>query len=175
MEVDLFGQARPASRLDAYQIPPGGNRNGKDEWLTPPELIAALGPFDLDPCAPITRPWPTATRHLTIEDDGLRASWTGRVWLNPPYLHTAKWLARLADHGPGLALVFARVETRLWFDLVWPRATAVHFLRGRLNFHHIDGRRTPANSGAPSALIAYTPSEAEFLRSAPVPGWTVTP
>jgi len=32
----------------------------KDEWLTPPDIIKALGPFDLDPCAPIVRPWPTA-------------------------------------------------------------------------------------------------------------------
>lgn len=32
----------------------------KDEWLTPPEIIKALGgpeSFDLDPCAPIKRPW----------------------------------------------------------------------------------------------------------------------
>lgn len=30
----------------------------KDEWLTPPEIIQALGgpeSFDLDPCAPINR------------------------------------------------------------------------------------------------------------------------
>ena len=32
---------------------------GKDEWLTPPEIIKALGTFDLDPCASTTRSWPT--------------------------------------------------------------------------------------------------------------------
>ena len=58
---------------------------GKDEWLTPPELIRALGEFDLDPCAPINRPWPTAGGHFTREDDGLTKEWFGRVWLNPPY------------------------------------------------------------------------------------------
>ena len=30
--------------------------DSKSEWLTPPEVIAALGEFDLDPCAPINRP-----------------------------------------------------------------------------------------------------------------------
>ena len=25
---------------------------GKDEWLTPPEIIYSLGEFDLDPCSP---------------------------------------------------------------------------------------------------------------------------
>lgn len=44
---------------------------GHDEWLTPPEIIKALGAFDLDPCAPVVRPWGTAARHYTVQDDGL--------------------------------------------------------------------------------------------------------
>src|SRR5690606_9975155 len=44
---------------------------GKDEWLTPPEVLRALGRFDLDPCAPINRPWDMARRHYTILDNGL--------------------------------------------------------------------------------------------------------
>lgn len=32
---------------------------------------------------------------------------------------------------------------------------AVLFLRGRLYFHHADGRRADHNSGAPSVLVAY--------------------
>lgn len=33
--------------------------DGKDEWLTPPAIIKALGEFDLDPCAPVgwQTPW----------------------------------------------------------------------------------------------------------------------
>lgn len=27
-------------------------RMKNDEWLTPPEIVRALGPFDLDPCSP---------------------------------------------------------------------------------------------------------------------------
>ncbi len=30
------------------------NIDNKEEWLTPPEIIQALGTFDLDPCAPPT-------------------------------------------------------------------------------------------------------------------------
>ena len=41
----------------------GNSITGKNEWLTPPELLAKLGQFDLDPCAPVNRPWPTATHH----------------------------------------------------------------------------------------------------------------
>src|SRR5437867_202275 len=47
-----------------------------DVWLTPPHILAALGPFDLDPCAaPEPRPWPTAERHIALPDDGLAADW----------------------------------------------------------------------------------------------------
>lgn len=35
-------------------------RMKNDEWLTPPHVLKALGEFDLDPCAPITRPWEIA-------------------------------------------------------------------------------------------------------------------
>ena len=45
--------------------------NTTDEWYTPKEIIDALGKFDLDPCAPIIRPWETAKNHFTIEDNGL--------------------------------------------------------------------------------------------------------
>src|SRR6185312_6793869 len=105
----------------------------KDEWLTPPEIIDALGPFDLDPCAPLESeaPWPTAAAHYTIEDDGLDPClpWSGRVWCNPPYGdNTGDWLRRLADHGNGIALIFARTETAAFFATVWDRADAVAFL-----------------------------------------------
>lgn len=139
-------------------------RMGKDEWLTPPELLEALGPFHLDPCSPIDRPWPTATHHLTVEDNGLHWGWTGMVWCNPPYGdQTAAWLEKLAEHGNGIALIFARTETRMFFEHVWSKASALLFLRGRLHFHHVDGTRAAANSGAPSVLVAYGDEAANRL------------
>ena len=39
--------------------PPAGK--GRSEvWITPPWILRALGPFDLDPCAADQQPWPTA-------------------------------------------------------------------------------------------------------------------
>lgn len=143
-----------------------------DEWLTPPELLKPLGVFDLDPCSPVVRPWPTADNHFTKEDDGLSKPWVGRVWCNPPYgKHAAIWLQRLAEHpGGGIALTFARTETEMWFKWVWSKASAILFIKGRLHFHHVDGRRAPANSGAPSALIGYGTFEAQVLRRCGIRG-----
>ncbi len=141
----------------------GGHHNPhhgkKDEWLTPPAILEALGPFDLDPCAPENPPWAMAKRHLTETEDGLASPWADDefVWLNPPYgPQTWKWLSRLASHpAGGIALIFARTETAGFFDEVWGKAAAILFLEGRLFFHHVDGTRAPHNSGAPSALVAY--------------------
>ena len=132
-------------------------RTLKDEWLTPPEIFGGLNDtFDLDPCAPCVRPWPTAAKHYTMEDDGLAQPWDGFVWLNPPYgKHTGVWLSRLAEHGNGIALIFARTETTMFCDHVWGKADSIFFIKGRLHFYHATGKRAAANAGAPSCLIAY--------------------
>ena len=148
---------------------------GKDEWLTPPEIIDALGNFDLDPCAPVCRPWRTAAKHYTVVDDGLAQEWTGRVWCNPPYgLEAAAWLAKLAEHGDGVALIFARTETKMFFDFVWGKASAVLFLYGRLHFHHVNGDRAKANAGAPSVLVAYGQDNVTALQISGIQGKLIT-
>jgi len=149
---------------------------GKCEWLTPPHVLRPLGEFDLDPCAAVRRPWPTARHHLTIQEDGLARPWFGRVWLNPPYgRETGRWLARLADHGNGIALVFARTETRMFFEHVWKKAAAILFLRGRLTFYNEDGTRPSNSGGAPSCLIAYGRHNAAALAACGLSGKLVYP
>lgn len=136
---------------------------GHDEWLTPPEILAKLGRFDLDPCAPAVRPWPTASRHYWAE--GLDMPWEGRIWLNPPFGREAiKWMRRMAAHGVGIALLPARTETRMFYETVWDHAHAICFLKGRPHFHYVDGTRAKANSGAPICLIAYSEFDAMVLR-----------
>lgn len=148
-----------------------GFRGATDEWLTPPHILNVLGAFDLDPCSPIGRPWPTARIHYTVDDDGLSKPWDGRVWLNPPYgPETGKWLEKLADHDNGIALVFARTETDMFHCHVWPTADAVLFLRGRLHFHNVKGERAKANAGGPSVLIAYGSGNVKALRESGLKG-----
>ena len=146
----------------------GGHQSAimqKDEWITPPHIMNSLGTFDLDPCSPIERPWDTAKNHYTIEDDGFNKDWFGRVWCNPPYgVETEKWLKKLAKHGWGIALIFARTETKMFFSQVWPKARGLLFIEGRLYFQHVDGSKASGNAGAPSVLIAYGTDQAEILK-----------
>ena len=167
LQVESIRASGRRATAQAHVRPKGGT----DVWLTPPVILSALGPFDLDPCAaPEPRPWPTAREHYTAADDGLRLPWHGRCWVNPPYSNAEVWLTRLADHGCGTALIFARTETRAFFEQVWLRASGLLFLRGRLTFHRPDGRIGSGNSGAPSVLVAYGESDALALARAPLVG-----
>lgn len=144
-------------------------------WLTPPEILSALGPFDLDPCAaPSPRPWPTAARHIELPKDGLTAEWSGRVWCNPPFgSQTGAWLKRMAAHFNGIALVFARTDTAMFRDHVWRRASGVLFLEGRPKFYRPDGTQAKGNSGGPICLVAYGERNFNALMNSGLPGPTL--
>lgn len=167
--TDLFGSHSAPPR------PTGPHQTAtvrSDVWLTPQWLLAELGHFDLDPCAaPDPRPWPTADRHYVEADgDGLARPWEGRVWMNPPYSNVPSWLARLAGHGRGTALVFARTETEAFHRWVWPKATGVLFPAGRVTFCTPGGRPGRWNGGAPSVLIAYGDDDADVLEGCRLDG-----
>lgn len=135
--------------------------SGKDEWITPPSIIAALSTqydgemFDLDPCSPETPPFPIAKNRFTERDNGLLKPWAGSVWCNPPYSTASKWLGRCKEHGDAIAMVFARTETRMFFEHVWSGANAIFFLRGRITFLNVAGTTPSYSAGTPSCLVAY--------------------
>ncbi|KKN74452.1 hypothetical protein LCGC14_0390720 [marine sediment metagenome] len=162
--------------------------NESVEWYTPREVFKALGiEFDIDPCSPGSEivPWVPATKHYTYLDDGLSFDWDGRVWMNPPYGgETKKWLKHLSISGNGIALIFARTDTK-WFHEYVPDADAVCFIKGRVQFikccvagryargqynpktdyfvDPIDGKRKKGGCGSASMLIAYGKENAEVL------------
>lgn len=149
------------------------NTKNNDEWLTPPDIVKTLGPFNLDPCAPIIRPWPTANVHYTKEDNGLAKTWHGRVWLNPPYgKDTFKWLNRLAIRQQGIALIFARTDTKGFHKEVLQKATSIFFFEGRLNFHYVDGTRAD-RANAPSCLVSYSHTDTDIIDDAGLRGYHI--
>lgn len=154
----------------------GGHQQtiGKNqEWLTDPAIIKALGPFDLDPCAPVVRPWDMAAKHYTKEDDGLKQPWrdvmipgtvtnhnwetfptqrfvsTPRIWLNPPYDRRTieLWLKLIADHGNGISFLFARTETKAFQQWIFGYASSILFISGRVTFYDIYGQPVTTQKG----------------------------
>lgn len=148
--------------------------NESKEWYTPRSIFDALGvEFDLDPCSPGQDivPWIPTQIHYTYLDDGLESEWFGKVFMNPPYgMDTPKWMKKLASYGNGIALVFARPDTR-WFHDYIPLADAICFIKGRIGFVpsdkallYADGQwKTKGGCGAASMLVAYGEEMAEAL------------
>jgi len=143
--------------------------------LTPRWILRALGPFDMDPCAASPRPWDCARVNITEAQDGLSMTWTGRVFLNPPFdrYQVARWTRALAEHGDGIALLHARTEAG-WFDPLWDGADSILFMADRIKFCRPDGSEQPANSGAPPVLVAFGETNTEALRRSGTAGRLVT-
>lgn len=141
------------------------NNGMTNDWITPKFIIDGLGPFDLDPCAHAQQPWPCAAKSAFAR--GRDIEWYGRVWLNPPYGSALKhWLVKLVNHRNGIALVPSRTEVESWFwPLIWERADAVFFFKGRLYFHRPDGS-TAGNAGHGSVLAAYGRNNVEAIERA---------
>lgn len=126
------------------------NKGMTDTWLTPPWLLERLGNFDLDPCPP-------------NGNDGLEIEWKGRVWLNPPYSKNELFMKKMSEHRNGIALVFARTETKWFQNYVFPYADSILFFNKRLKFYTIEMIESKGNAGAPSVLISYTKKDSEYL------------
>lgn len=137
-----------------------------NEWYTPAEIIKSLGEFDLDPatCTEAYQLNQSAKKIYTAEQDGLKQSWHGRVWLNPPYSNPLlqEFLKKMAKHNRGIALIFSKVEAQWFHDIVFEKATAVKFLYKRIQFLKGNGDRglQPRNG---SMLVAYGIEDALIL------------
>jgi phage N-6-adenine-methyltransferase len=133
-----------------------------DEWPTDPVFFAKLeqrfGPFDLDPCATVETA--KCPRYFTKAEDGLRQSWTGRVFANPPYTRgqIAVWLQKAWEASQTTAdlvvcLVPSRTDTAWWHD--WAMRGEIEHIRGRLKFG-------PCTNSAPfpSSLVVFRNAKA---------------
>ena|ERR1700677_2100836 len=141
-------------------VDPQGHEGKTNVWLTPRWILTALGRFDLDPCAHPT--WATALQ--SYYENGLEQDWFGRVWLNPPYgKNIGQWLKRMEIHGDGIALVFARTDTK-WFQEL--QFDAANFMKGRVRFLRPDGTED-TNAGTPSMLLAWGENNVRALKKIP--------
>ena len=113
-----------------------------DEWETPQDFFDELNrefSFDLDVCA--TGSNAKCNRYYSLEEDGLRQPWIGRVWCNPPYGNEIPlWLQKAHDEIISNAeliviLIPARTDTRWFHKYVYNKpGIEIRFVKGRLKF-----------------------------------------
>jgi len=127
-----------------------------DQWATDQqyfdEVNAEFG-FTVDVCA---LPENAKCRHYyTPAVDGLRQSWVGTCWMNPPYGRTiGQWVKKAytssLEGAKVVCLLPARTDTRWFHDYILGKAE-VRFIKGRLKF---GGSKN--NAPFPSMLVIFS-------------------
>jgi DNA N-6-adenine-methyltransferase (Dam) len=138
----------------------------KNITLTPLRLINKLGIFDLDPCG--LQFHKTATKIISLPDDGLVEEWAGRVWLNPPYSNPKPFIRKLSEHGNGIALVLNSTDTNWFQEYGLKKAHSILLLKGRPKFTRMDMSRVSIMRGV--VLFAYGNDNSEALRLSGIEG-----
>ena len=117
--------------------------NTSDDFLTPPEIVEAMGEFDLDPCASHRQQKPLARKQYRYpEDNGLMLPWHGSVFVNPPFSELQSWVERFVLHANGVLLAPARVEVG-WFWKLWHTCDAVFLTKGPVKYLCPEGKNPP--------------------------------
>ena len=116
------------------------NYSPNDSLYTPPEIFEALNvTFDMDVCAPSGGlPWIPARRFIDELEDGLSVTWSGTVWMNPPYSNPTPWINKWLQHKNGFALV--PMGRAYWFENLWD-SEAVGWLYQNIMFVRPNGTR----------------------------------
>jgi phage N-6-adenine-methyltransferase len=136
---------------------PAYHASNKDDWETPQDFFDALNQefhFNLDVCA--TKANAKCADFFSSQSNGLAQSWAARrCWMNPPYSQTAAWIQKAACEAREpdtlvVGLLAARTDTWAWWDHVWPAASQIRFLRGRLRF-----LGAPSSAPFPSAVVVW--------------------
>jgi hypothetical protein len=132
-----------------------------DDHYTPKHIFERLGlEFDLDVAAPPGGiPWIPAKRYYTMHDDGLSQPWSGRIWMNPPYSKTTRWVERFIEHGDGVALI--SLFRSKWINPAWEKLDGIVLLEHGLKFHLPNGKLKSIT--VPSFLVAMGDSCVERL------------
>lgn len=128
-----------------------------NEWETPQWFFDKLDKefgFTLDPCAtPLNA---KCSKFYTQKDNGLKQGWAGEiVFMNPPYGgNTDKWIRKAWQESLNGAIVVcllvSSTDRSYWHDYIFPYASQIRWIRGRLRFGE-------ASSTAPfaSAIVIF--------------------
>lgn len=129
----------------------------KQDWETPIDFFNKLNEvfkFEIDVAASDDNA--KCEKYFTEQTNGLAQKWEGACWMNPPYgREQIKWIEKAHEESltgaTVVCLIPARPDTKVWQDVIFKKAIAVCFVKGRLKF---GGSKESAPF--PSALVVFS-------------------
>jgi len=112
-----------------------------NEWSTPWGFFKGLDRefnFTLDPCARDDNA--KCEKYYTADDDGLSKDWSEEVvFMNPPYGgNTRAWVEKAYNESLNgatvVCLLVSATDRSYWHDFIFPYASQIRWVRGRLKF-----------------------------------------
>ena len=175
--VDVEGRTAAGQEITSNEAitvgkgkPPKVQHNsGEQEWYTPQQYIhavrAVLGEIDLDPASSDqAQENVKASRHFTVECDGLSQQWEGRVFMNPPYTVglVDRFMDKLCEHYDAGDVTEAITVTNNstdtgWFQRAIRHASAFCLPSPRIRFLSRSGERGPPIQGQAFLYFGATP------------------
>lgn len=112
-----------------------------NEWETPQDFFNKLnGEFNFHLDVSATKENAKCKKFFTLEDDGLSKDWGfNTCWMNPPYGgHTGDWIKKAYEESKQgavvVCLIVSSTDRSYWHEYIFPFATQIRFIRGRLKF-----------------------------------------
>lgn len=129
----------------------------KQDWETPIDFFNKLNEvfeFEIDVAASDDNA--KCEKHFTEATNGLAQKWNGTCWMNPPYgREQIKWIEKAYNESltgaTTVCLIPARPDTKVWQDVIFKKAIAICFVKGRLKF---GGSKESAPF--PSAVVVFS-------------------
>lgn len=109
---------------------------------------------------------------IKVADPEDNYEWTnkdGNEKYSTKNLPKAHFITRMVEHNNGIALLFNRLDNKMFQDVVFPKAKGILFMKGRIKFHREDGT-IGESPGCGSILVAFGEENAETLRSSNIEG-----
>lgn len=94
--------------------------------------------FDLDVASPPYKTNVPCKKYFTETDDGLTQSWSGLVWMNPPYSKPTPWVDKFIEHNNGIALLpLVRAK---WVNKLWDSNALMYLMPTVTKFDYPNGK-----------------------------------
>ena len=115
-----------------------------DTWATPNEIFNFAqnrwGNFTLDAAANLFNS--KVTNFISENQDALKTSWiSNNTWLNPPYgrqmpkfIQRALNQVREGNTDRVVCLIASRTDTKIFQEVIFPYASELYFIKGRIKF-----------------------------------------